>query len=91
MFRKLTGAFKFKKMEKIQKDIELSGYETEDGGWINERVEELHKRVEEYMQNYGIPQIGIKFYDGNMGVLLTNILYANDENGPVFYFSFHAD
>lgn len=77
--------------EKIQQDIELSGYDNEHGGWIDERVEELHKRVEEYIQNYGIPQIGMKFYDGNMGVSLTDILYANDENGPIFYFTFHAE
>ena len=76
---------------KVQKDIELCGYEEEFGWWIDERVEELHKRVEEYIQNFGIPQIGIKFFDGNKAASLTSILYANDENGPIFYFSFHAE
>lgn len=76
---------------KAQKHIELSGYETIHSAWIDERVDELHKRVEEYIQNFGIPQIGIKIFDGNMAVSLTNIIYANDENGPIFYFSFHAE
>lgn len=69
-------------------DIELSGYDNESMAFIDDRVRMLKDALKEYIKSYGIPQKGIRFWDGNLSVILDDILFLFHCEVVEIFFSF---